>query len=226
MCAQDFWSDSAASQQQWQALGHALSQGGEVWFDSDAHNLLCEELKFLYVAITRTRKRCFIFDQDLHARQPMFEHLTSIGVAEASVEQQLSVSAMPIGRSTAQDWLRRGENLYENKLWATAERCFLRAGEKAWALDAGAKRLSQEGRMLGGNARADKFRAAAEALLRCAALKTDAFGRDGCSARAAYSFVVSARSSSEAKMRLEGYESSAVVLEARRPAPPLDEQHT
>jgi len=51
------------------------------------------------------------------ARQPIFDYLSKLDVAEQGLEQQLSATrATGGGKSTLQDWLRRAENLSLNKL--------------------------------------------------------------------------------------------------------------
>lgn len=124
VCIFNFVTDSPGGRGLWNVLSGATE------FDMHKHLLLAEELKALYVALTRARKRCFIFDSDVPCRTPLFDALSARGVAEKGAEQQLSVKATAAGRSTTQDWLLRGENLFQNKLWAHAEKCFLRGCDR------------------------------------------------------------------------------------------------
>ena len=117
------------------------------------------------VGLTRARKRCFIFDANEDARAPLFEALSSRGVAEKGAEQQLSVQATKAGRSTEADWLNRGNTLFDNKSFREAEKCFLKAHNTARALDAGSRRLSRDAESLQGQERVVCYRSAAIALL-------------------------------------------------------------
>ena len=49
------------------------------WFDVRQHLVLCEELKHLYVALTRARRRDFFFDQNLRRREALFRLLLAMG---------------------------------------------------------------------------------------------------------------------------------------------------
>ena len=104
MCVFNFFADSPADKEWWAVHGEAAvsppgspeheAGGGKdgrrgVAFDATRHILLCEELKALYVAITRARKRCFVFDELVAARQPMYDYLAQLGVAELGLDQQL-----------------------------------------------------------------------------------------------------------------------------------------
>ena len=140
-----------------------------VEFDSTRHQLLCEELKAFYVAVTRARKRCFVFDASVERRSPMFRFLHRQGVAEDGLEKLLSVVATKVGKSTADDWLRQGDNLYANKLWAPAEKCYLKGGDEVKALTAGAKRLVVQAQEAPKGAKAEAYHRAATAFMHCAA---------------------------------------------------------
>jgi hypothetical protein len=115
-------------------------------FDEAQHLLLCEELKHLYVALTRARKRCFLFDENPARRQPLFDYMHRAGVAEDGLEQQQGATATTASKSTQADWLQRAQKFVDQKLWAPAERCFMKGGDNGSALDAGGRRLYQEGK--------------------------------------------------------------------------------
>ena len=91
-------------------------------FDSLRDQVLCVELKMLYVAMTRARKRCFVYDSSTERRAPLFGYLSRAGVAESGLESLLSVTKTKSRKSSAQDWLRQAANLERNKLWAHAEK--------------------------------------------------------------------------------------------------------
>ena len=165
-------------------------------FDINKHQVLCEELKSLYVGITRARKRCFVFDASEERRAPLFKFLHRMGVAELGLEQVLSVSATrSLTKNTAEDWLRQGENMYSNQLWSHAEFCFLKGGDEARAFDAGAKQLSADANALRGGdptARAAAYNKSATAWMQCAALQSPGFAREKCLRQAAKVWYASA----------------------------------
>lgn len=51
--------------------------------------MLCTELKFLYVAITRPKLRLFIYDEDREARKPIEEIWTRIGAVQRVTADQI-----------------------------------------------------------------------------------------------------------------------------------------
>lgn len=210
VCLYDFVSDTD-KRLDWRLLDELVGFDADGFdlnatgFDPATHLLLCEELKQLYVGMTRARKRCFIFDAGVERRTPLFDLLCGHGVAEKGAEQQLSVTATSAGKSSLDDWLRRGRNLLENKIFKQAELCFLKAGDKAQAFGAGALRLHQEAQLLAGGPRADKQRLAAIALLQCAAGLEDAAGSCGKyedGARMLHLAAKSAAAGSEARRAL------------------------
>ena len=150
VCIYDFFSDSPASKE-WMVLYSKGMQRDEVSesarareFDDHEHLLLCEELKQLYVALTRARKRCFLFDQSATKREAAFKYLTRIGVAESGLEAQQLALASTAARSTPEEWVHRGENFLQDKMYRQAEKCFLRGGDEAHALYAGGYRKCAE----------------------------------------------------------------------------------
>ena len=167
VCVYNFFADSPR-ECVWLVI-NACDEGaaGErsVAFDLARHQILCEELKMLYVALTRARKRCFVFDTSTERRSPLFGYLSRCGVAELGLESLLSVSATKNGKSTAKDWLRQGDNLYANRLWEHAEKCFLKGGDQVRALEAGCKRLCAKALKAPKEARAAALHAGAVAFM-------------------------------------------------------------
>jgi len=174
VCIFEFFSDSPADKE-WHVLYSLLDpsllpHGAELRrmenFDPHIHLLMMEELKMLYVSLTRARKRVFLFDSSLEKRAPAFDYLSTLGVAERGLDEQLSATASKAGKSSVQDWVVRGENFATNRLWVHAERCFLKGGDEVRALECGGRRLANT--ELEGQAKADKLRLAAVAFLQAA----------------------------------------------------------
>ena len=120
VCIFDFFADSdkACTWPVVGAIDGEVAQGATAphAFDSLRDQVLCVELKMLYVAMTRARKRCFVYDSSTERRAPLFGYLSRAGVAESGLESLLSVTKTKSRKSSTQDWLRQAANLERNKL--------------------------------------------------------------------------------------------------------------
>lgn len=76
-------------------------------FDDAKHNILCSELKQLYVAITRTRQRLWICESTEEYCQPVFDYWKSLCLVQ---ERRLDCSFAEAMRSTSspEEWKARG----------------------------------------------------------------------------------------------------------------------
>ncbi|EOD22217.1 hypothetical protein EMIHUDRAFT_463681 [Emiliania huxleyi CCMP1516] len=167
------------------AAGAATADRGAAPFDPVRDNILCEELKMLYVAMTRARKRCFVYDSSTERRKPLFDLLSRAGVAESGLEGLLSVSKTKSRKSSAEDWLRQADNLERNRLWAHAEKAFLKGGDEKRALEAGGRRLCDEAAVAPKEARSAAFHHAAIAFMLCASREPEERARGVSLVRAA-----------------------------------------
>ena len=85
-------------------------------FDSSKHNLLCSELKQLYVAITRTRQRLWICENTDDYCQPMFHYWKKLGLVEVRLLDSSLIQAMQTG-SSSDDWRLRGTQVSDPYLF-------------------------------------------------------------------------------------------------------------
>lgn len=53
------------------------------------YQMLCTELKFLYVAITRPKLRLFIYDEDVEARKPIEALWMKVGAVKRITKEDL-----------------------------------------------------------------------------------------------------------------------------------------
>ncbi|XVE85514.1 hypothetical protein DITRI_Ditri17bG0096700 [Diplodiscus trichospermus] len=116
-------------------------------FKPAKHNILCSELKQLYVAITRTKQRLWICENVEEFSEPLFNYwkkkcLIQVRKLDASLAQAMQVASSP------EEWKSRGHKLLHEGNYVTAAICFKRAhdmnGEKlakAFGLRADADRL-------------------------------------------------------------------------------------
>ncbi|KAJ1693613.1 hypothetical protein LUZ63_010311 [Rhynchospora breviuscula] len=108
-------------------------------FDISAHNLLCSELKQLYVAITRTRQRLWICDNSEVFCKPMFDYWKKLCLVQGTELNSNFVEAMHTA-STPADWRVRGIKLFNERQFEMATICFEKAGDayyEHWARAAG-----------------------------------------------------------------------------------------
>ncbi|GJZ28590.1 UvrD-like helicase, ATP-binding domain, P-loop containing nucleoside triphosphate hydrolase [Tanacetum coccineum] len=100
-------------------------------FSEEKHNVLCSELKQLYVAITRTRQRLWICESIEYLSTPMFDYWKKRGLVQVrklddSLAQAIKVASSP------QEWLARGKQLFFDNNYVMATTCFERAGDTTW----------------------------------------------------------------------------------------------
>lgn len=106
-----FFKDSALSVNEWRALGTYLQQQG-LWADEgvpkeavrDPPRLLADELKALYVACTRARKRLVVYDVDKDKRRPVFDLLIHLDVVSTHWDDR----EVFFLASTEDEWLQKG----------------------------------------------------------------------------------------------------------------------
>ncbi|CAL5430271.1 unnamed protein product [Camellia sinensis] len=120
-------------------------------FDKERHNVLCSELKQLYVAITRTRQRLWICENTEELSKPMFDYwkkkcLVQVRKLDDSLAQAMQVASSP------EEWKKRGIKLYHENNYERATMCFERAGDTMWGKRAKASGLKANAdRMCGSN---------------------------------------------------------------------------
>ena len=76
-------------------------------FNEARHNVLCSELKQLYVAITRTRQRLWICEDDEEFSKPMFEYWKKRGLVQVKQLDDSLAQAMQVA-SSPEEWKARG----------------------------------------------------------------------------------------------------------------------
>lgn len=76
-------------------------------FELERHNLLCSELKQLYVAITRTKQRLWICENTDEYSKPMFDYWKRLCLVQERHLDSSLAQAMKVA-SSAEDWRLRG----------------------------------------------------------------------------------------------------------------------
>ncbi|XP_048319279.2 uncharacterized protein LOC107429676 isoform X2 [Ziziphus jujuba] len=100
-------------------------------FNQAKHKLLCFELKQLYVAITRTRQRLWIFETMEEHHKPLFDYWKKLKVVQVGDFHELHVKDIQV-TSCKEDWESRGVKLFHECNYESAKMCFQRAGNTVW----------------------------------------------------------------------------------------------
>ncbi|KAB2612295.1 hypothetical protein D8674_034611 [Pyrus ussuriensis x Pyrus communis] len=146
-------------------------------FNEAKHNILCSELKQLYVAVTRTRQRLWFCENVEELSKPMFDYwkkkcLVQVRQLDDSLAQAMQVASSP------EEWKSRGIKLYHEHNYEMATMCFERAGDTYW---------ERRSKAAGLKAIADRMRtsnpAEANTILKEAAEIFDAVGKADSAAR-------------------------------------------
>ncbi|KAH7840877.1 hypothetical protein Vadar_022824 [Vaccinium darrowii] len=100
-------------------------------FDEARHNVLCSELKQLYVAITRTKQRLWICENLEDLSKPMFDYWKKKGLVQVKQLDDSLAQAMQVA-SSPEEWKERGIKLFYENNYVMATMCFERANDRLW----------------------------------------------------------------------------------------------
>ncbi|KAK3421375.1 hypothetical protein EUGRSUZ_G02033 [Eucalyptus grandis] len=109
-----------------QALLDNSSQWSSPSFDDAKHNILCSELKQLYVAITQTRQRLWICENALEFSKPILDYWKKKCLIQVRLVDHAFAEAMQV-RSTPEEWKSQGFKLLREGKYPMAITCFERA---------------------------------------------------------------------------------------------------
>ncbi|RZC50524.1 hypothetical protein C5167_018951 [Papaver somniferum] len=137
-------------------------------FSEGKHKILCSELKQLYVAITRTKQRLWIYENLWEFSNPIFGYWKKLQVVQVrKLDESLAHEMRATSSNT--DWSLRGIKLFNEGNTEMAALCFQRSGDsfkEKWAKAAGLRASAD--RMRGLN-----FESARVALLEAASIYED-----------------------------------------------------
>ncbi|KAK7678070.1 hypothetical protein QCA50_019011 [Cerrena zonata] len=165
----NFFNDSGVSLSNWRIVLNIIQ-------DNDAkttrnldvcHTVVCRELKFLYVAITRARNNVWIADSSNKG-----DHMRDVWLSRDQIEICTPNDPIPkLAVSSAQaEWAERGRSLFKNGTYRQAIHCFERAGMQQERNVAYAYSLQQEASLLppSSDVHDATFVQAAEVFTQCA----------------------------------------------------------
>ncbi|KAK2992174.1 hypothetical protein RJ640_000810, partial [Escallonia rubra] len=99
-------------------------------FSREKHSVLCSEMKNLYVAITRTKQRLWIWE-NAGFSQPIFDYWKNSYLVEERQVDDAFIQEMQVA-SNQEEWKSRGIKLYYENNYEVAMVCFERAGDAYW----------------------------------------------------------------------------------------------
>ncbi|KAL7084177.1 hypothetical protein ACP275_14G209000 [Erythranthe tilingii] len=145
-------------------------------FSESRHNILCSELKQLYVAITRTRQRLWICENDEELSKPILDYWRRLCLVQVrKIDDSLALAMQRA--SSPEEWKSQGIKLFWEKNYEMATLCFEKAGEETWEKRAKASGLRNAADSLRGSNRNE-----ARVVLREAAEIFDSIGRSDTAA--------------------------------------------
>ncbi|CAA0833261.1 P-loop containing nucleoside triphosphate hydrolases superfamily protein [Striga hermonthica] len=100
-------------------------------FSHSKHSLLCSELKQLYVAITRTRQRLWICENNEELSKPMLDYWRRLCLVQVRKIDDSLAEAMQRA-STPEEWKSQGIKLFWEKNYEMATLCFEKAADETW----------------------------------------------------------------------------------------------
>ncbi|KAH6770322.1 hypothetical protein C2S52_015125 [Perilla frutescens var. hirtella] len=100
-------------------------------FSKSRHNILCSELKQLYVAITRTRQRLWICENNVEVSKPMLDYWRRSGLVQERKLDDSLAEAMQRA-SSPEEWKSQGIKLFWENNYEMAIMCFEKAGDESW----------------------------------------------------------------------------------------------
>ncbi|GFP95814.1 tpr and ankyrin repeat-containing protein 1 [Phtheirospermum japonicum] len=100
-------------------------------FSQSKHNILCSELKQLYVAITRTRQRLWICENNVQVSKPMLDYWKRLCLVQVRKIDDSLAEAMQRA-SSPDEWKSQGIKLFWEKNYEMATLCFEKAGDETW----------------------------------------------------------------------------------------------
>ncbi|RUP51887.1 hypothetical protein BC936DRAFT_144875 [Jimgerdemannia flammicorona] len=125
----NFWHDSPAHEK-WDVVLSTIKGSNNRWypqFDHRKHVILSDELKQLYVAVTRARSHLWIFDES-GSSEPMKEVWLSNGLVKI-VSKGDELPSLGT-KSSSDEWDKQGRNLFERKQYEHAVFCFTKSNNQ------------------------------------------------------------------------------------------------
>ncbi|KAM3142568.1 hypothetical protein pb186bvf_005227 [Paramecium bursaria] len=107
---------------------------------------LCDDLKQLYVAVTRPKNRLIMYDDNPFKRQYLQKLWDKMNIVDIVEQDQTPtyVEAFSV-QTSKKDWKKQGINMFKNKFYLQAMKCFNLAEEQVWEIKSKANMMAEEG---------------------------------------------------------------------------------
>ncbi|CAD8167125.1 unnamed protein product [Paramecium pentaurelia] len=114
------------------------------------YSSLCNEIKQLYVAVTRPRQRLIIYDENPQARQyiqtiwqklNLIDHFVGTNIKDKNVERFAK-------QTSKEEWKKQGLKMFRNKYYEQAEKCFEQSKDEQLLIKARAFKIATQGNVL------------------------------------------------------------------------------
>jgi hypothetical protein len=99
---------------------HVPNHLRELQFDASKHQLLCSELKKLYMIITRAKSKLFFFDNSYENRASV----EALWQKRDAYTSDLMQSGISIKTSTCEEWKETGLMFFQRERFTQAAHCF------------------------------------------------------------------------------------------------------
>jgi tetratricopeptide (TPR) repeat protein len=145
----NFFKDSEGSDRDWQFVSQLVddpclgSKNQDALFSKYEKRgvnprILCSELKQFYTAITRARRKVWVYDEVTKKRDSITKHFLDKSLIDEVKNPSDSLEVI-IGQSFAESseehvWEKRGKEFEEEKRWDLAANCYERAGAHSQAM--------------------------------------------------------------------------------------------
>ncbi|CAD8176793.1 unnamed protein product [Paramecium octaurelia] len=114
------------------------------------YSQLCNEIKQLYVAVTRPRQRLIIYDENPQARQyiqNIWQKLNLIEYFVQTTKEDRNVERFA-KQTSKEEWKKQGLKMFRNKYYEQAEKCFEQSKDELLFIKARAFKIATEANAL------------------------------------------------------------------------------
>ncbi|CAD8087088.1 unnamed protein product [Paramecium sonneborni] len=156
----NFFDDDQIPQNQWELLKYLIIEKVDEEnklkpkpnlqaIDLNKYTILCSELKYLYVAITRAKKRIFIFDKNPNSRKYIEKIWTDLKLVnvlkfDENFEQSNKIEQLINIKNSEIEWNDQGIKMFQLKFYEQAAKCFKYSKNSAMEHQAIAFQLASE----------------------------------------------------------------------------------
>jgi ATP-dependent exoDNAse (exonuclease V) beta subunit len=101
---------------QWRVILSAVDENlkGTQVFSHEKHYIISSELKYLYVAITRSKQRIWICDESVEYSKPIQMYWKNLGLIKI-VQSEDKILSTLAKKSDSHEWEQKGKEFFEQR---------------------------------------------------------------------------------------------------------------